>query len=145
MTRDHLAMRMSDEAWADVLHVNLTGAFYMARAVLRPMLRARGGRIINMSSVSGKMGNAGQANYSASKAGLIGLTKALAREVASRGITVNAVAPGFVVTELTDGLPDSVKDAINAAVDRAWGFSEIGDRPSVLVIDELGYLPMDAT
>jgi NAD(P)-dependent dehydrogenase (short-subunit alcohol dehydrogenase family) len=138
-------MRMSDEAWADVLNVNLTGAFHMARAVLRPMLKARGGRIINMSSVSGQMGNAGQANHSASKAGLIGLTKALAREVASRGITVNAVAPGFVVTELTDGLPDSVKDAINAAADRAWGFSEIGDRPSVLVIDELGYLPMDAT
>jgi len=99
----------------DPLVVNLTGAFYMARAVLRPMLKARGGRIINMSSVSGQMGNASQANYSASKAGLIGLTKALAREVASRGITVNAIAPGFVVTELTDGLPDSVKDAIKAA------------------------------
>jgi len=87
-------MRMSDEAWADVLNVNLAGAFHIARAVLRPMLKARGGRIINMSSVSGQMGNAGQANYSASKAGLIGLTKALAREVASRGITVNAVTPG---------------------------------------------------
>jgi 3-oxoacyl-[acyl-carrier protein] reductase len=105
-------MRMSDEAWADVLNVNLTGAFCMARAVLRPTLKARGGRIINMSSVSGQIGNAGQANYSTSKAGLIGLTKALAREVASRGITVNAVAPGFLVTDLTDGLPDSVKDAI---------------------------------
>jgi len=115
ITRDDLAMRMSDAAWAEVLQVNLTGAFYMARAVLRPMLRQRSGRIINMSSVSGQMGNAGQANYSASKAGLIGLTKALAREVASRGITVNAVAPGFVVTELTDGLPDTVKDAIRAA------------------------------
>ena len=96
ITRDDLAMRMSDQAWADVLNVNLTGSFYMARAVLRPMLKQRSGRIINMSSVSGQMGNAGQANYSASKAGLIGLTKALAREVASRGITVNAVAPGFV-------------------------------------------------
>ena len=93
ITRDDLVMRMSDEAWADVLNMNLTGAFYMARAVLRPMLKARGGRIINMSSVSGQMGNAGQANYSASKAGLIGLTKAVAREVASRGISVNAVAP----------------------------------------------------
>jgi 3-oxoacyl-[acyl-carrier protein] reductase len=108
-------MRMSDEAWADVLNVNLTGAFYMARAVLRPMLSARGGRIINMSSGSGQMGNAGQANYSVSKAGLIELTKALAREVTSRGITVNAIAPGFVLTELTEGLPDSVKDAIKAA------------------------------
>ena len=87
-------MRMSDEASADFLNVNLTGAFYMARAVLRPMLTARCGRIINVSSVSGQMGNAGQTNYSASKAGLVGLTKALAREVASRGITVNAVTPG---------------------------------------------------
>ena len=84
---------MSDGAWADVLNVNLTGAFFMARAVPRPMLRARGGRIINISSVSRQMGDAGQANYSASKAGLIGLTKAVAREVASRGISVNAVAP----------------------------------------------------
>ena len=115
ITRDDLAMRMSDQAWADVLNVNLTGSFYMARAVLRPMLKQRSGRIINMSSVSGQMGNAGQANYSASKAGLIGLTKALAREVASRGITVNAVAPGFVLTELTEGLPDNVKDAIKGA------------------------------
>jgi 3-oxoacyl-[acyl-carrier protein] reductase len=90
ITRDDLAMRMTDEAWAEVINVNLTGTFYMSRAVLRPMLRQRSGRIINMSSVSGQMGNAGQANYSASKAGMIGLTKALAREVASRGITVNA-------------------------------------------------------
>ncbi len=85
---------MTDQAWREVLDVNLTGAFNMTRAALRPMLKARGGRIINMSSVSGQMGNAGQASYSASKAGLIGLTKATAREVASRGITVNAVAPG---------------------------------------------------
>ncbi len=115
ITRDDLIMRMTDKAWHDVLDVNLTGAFNMTRAVLRPMIKARSGRIINMSSVSGQMGNAGQANYSASKAGLIGLTKATAREVASRGITVNAVAPGFVITELTDGLPDNVKDAIKAA------------------------------
>ena len=94
ITRDDLILRMSDQAWREVLDVNLTGAFNMTRAALRPMLKARGGRIINMSSVSGQMGNAGQANYSASKAGLIGLTKATAREVASRGITVNAVAPG---------------------------------------------------
>jgi 3-oxoacyl-[acyl-carrier protein] reductase len=99
-------MRMSDEAWADVLNVNLTGAFFMARAVPRPMLRTRGGRIINISSVSRQMGDAGQANYSASKAGLIGLTKALVREVASHGITVNAVAPGFVVAPADAGAPD---------------------------------------
>jgi 3-oxoacyl-[acyl-carrier protein] reductase len=142
ITRDDLAMRMSDEAWADVLSVNLTGSFYMARAVLRPMLKQRSGRIVNMSSVSGQMGNAGQANYSASKAGLIGLTKALAREVASRGITVNAVAPGFVVTELTDGLPDNVKDAIKAAtpLGRFATPDEIAAAVAFLVSDEAAYI-----
>ena len=142
ITRDDLAMRMSDEAWADVLNVNLTGAFYMARAVLRPMLKQRSGRIVNMSSVSGQMGNAGQANYSASKAGLIGLTKALAREVASRGITVNAVAPGFVVTELTEGLPDNVKDAIKAAtpLGRFATPDEIAAAVTFLASDEAAYI-----
>jgi 3-oxoacyl-[acyl-carrier protein] reductase len=142
ITRDDLAMRMSDQAWADVLNVNLTGSFYMARAVLRPMLKQRSGRIINMSSVSGQMGNAGQANYSASKAGLIGLTKALAREVASRGITVNAVAPGFVLTELTDGLPDSVKDAIKGAtpLGRFATADEIAAAVTFLASDEAGYI-----
>ncbi len=142
ITRDDLAMRMSDQAWADVINVNLTGAFYMARAALRPMLKQRSGRIINMSSVSGQMGNAGQANYSASKAGLIGLTKALAREVASRGITVNAVAPGFVVTELTDGLPANVKDAIKAAtpLGRFATPDEIAAAVTFLASDEAGYI-----
>ncbi len=142
ITRDDLAMRMSDTAWAEVLNVNLTGAFYMTRAVLRPMIRQRSGRIINMSSVSGQMGNAGQANYSASKAGLIGLTKAIAREVASRGITVNAVAPGFVVTELTDGLPDPVKDAIRAAtpLGRFAMPDEIASAVAFLASDEAAYI-----
>ena len=142
ITRDDLAMRMSDAAWAEVINVNLTGSFYMARAVLRPMLKQRSGRIINMSSVSGQMGNAGQANYSASKAGLIGLTKALAREVASRGITVNAVAPGFVVTELTDGLPDSVKDAIKEAtpLGRFATPDEIAAAVTFLASDEAAYI-----
>jgi 3-oxoacyl-[acyl-carrier protein] reductase len=142
ITRDDLAMRMSDQAWAEVLNVNLTGAFYMARAVLRPMLKRRSGRIINMSSVSGQLGNAGQANYSASKAGLIGLTKALAREVASRGITVNAIAPGFVMTELTDGLPDDVKDAIKAAtpLGRFATADEIANAVAFLVSDEAAYI-----
>jgi 3-oxoacyl-[acyl-carrier protein] reductase len=142
ITRDDLAMRMSDQAWAEVLNVNLTGAFYMARAVLRPMLKRRSGRIINMSSVSGQLGNAGQANYSASKAGLIGLTKALAREVASRGITVNAIAPGFVMTELTDGLPDDVKDAIKAAtpLGRFATVDEIAYAVTFLASDEAGYI-----
>ncbi len=142
ITRDDLAMRMSDEAWAEVLNVNLTGAFYMARAALRPMIRQRSGRIINMSSVSGQMGNAGQANYSASKAGLIGLTKALAREVASRNITVNAVAPGFVVTELTEGLPDGVKEAIKGAtpLGRFATPDEIAAAVVFLASDEAAYI-----
>jgi 3-oxoacyl-[acyl-carrier protein] reductase len=142
ITRDDLAMRMTDEQWAQVLNVNLTGAFYMARAVLRPMLRQRSGRIINMSSVSGQMGNAGQANYSASKAGLIGLTKALAREVASRGITVNAIAPGFVVTELTEGLPDNVKAQILAAtpLGRFATTDEVAAAATFLASDEAAYI-----
>ena len=98
-----------------VLEVNLFGAFYMTKAVIRPMLKARAGRIINMSSVSGQAGQMGQANYSSSKAGLIGLTKAIAREVATRGITVNAVAPGFILTELTQDLPDELQDQIRKA------------------------------
>ncbi len=135
-------MRMTDQAWADVLAVNLTGAFNMTRAVMRPMIKARSGRIINMSSVSGQMGNAGQANYSASKAGLIGLTKATAREVASRGITVNAVAPGFVVTELTDSLPASVKDAIKAAtpLGRFASVDEVAAAVAFLASDEAAYI-----
>jgi 3-oxoacyl-[acyl-carrier protein] reductase len=142
ITRDDLAMRMTDQAWNDVLNVNLTGAFYMARAVLRPMIKQRYGRIINMSSVSGQMGNAGQANYSASKAGLIGLTKALAREVASRSITVNAVAPGFVVTDLTESLPDSVKDAIKAAtpLGRFATPAEVAAAVTFLASDEAAYI-----
>jgi 3-oxoacyl-[acyl-carrier protein] reductase len=142
ITRDDLILRMTDQAWRDVLDVNLTGAFNMTRAVLRPMLKARSGRIINMSSVSGQMGNAGQANYSASKAGLIGLTKATAREVASRGITVNAIAPGFVVTELTDALPDSVKDAIKAAtpLGRFASVDEVANAVAFLASDEAAYI-----
>src|SRR5205823_15070497 len=112
ITRDDLIMRMSLDAWREVLETNLSGAFFTTKAVMRPMLKARVGRIINITSVAGQAGNAGQANYSAAKAGLIGLTKATAREVASRGITVNAVAPGFVVTELTETLPENIKQQI---------------------------------
>ena len=114
VTRDDLIMRMTEEAWREVLETNLFGAFFMTKAVTRPMLKAKGGRIINITSVSGQAGQMGQANYSSAKAGLIGLTKATARELASRTITVNAVAPGFVLTELTQDLPDALKDEIIA-------------------------------
>ena len=108
ITRDTLLARMKDEDFARVLDVNLTGAFNMMRALARPLMRQRGGRIVSMSSVVGLMGNAGQANYAASKAGLIGLTKSVAREFAPRGVTVNAVAPGFVRTDMTAVLPEQV-------------------------------------
>ena len=110
ITRDGLIMRMSDADFESVLDVNLKGAFHTIRAASKQMLKQRSGRIINISSVSGIIGNPGQANYSASKAGLIGLTKATARELASRGITVNAVAPGFIETDMTDKLSDAVKE-----------------------------------
>ena len=116
LTRDGLAMRMSEEDWDVVLDTNLKGAFNFIQGVMRPMVKQRAGRIINISSVSGLTGNAGQANYAASKAGLIGLTKSLARELASRGITINAVAPGFINTDMTSGLADSVKTAILAQI-----------------------------
>ncbi|GAC1342599.1 MAG: 3-oxoacyl-[acyl-carrier-protein] reductase [Candidatus Dormibacteria bacterium] len=114
ITRDNLALRLSDDDWTAVLQVDLSAAFAVCRAALRPLLRQRSGRIINVSSVSGVRGNAGQANYSAAKAGLIGLTKALAKEVGSRGITVNAVAPGFIDTDMTSSLGDAAR---RAAVD----------------------------
>ncbi len=108
VTRDGLLARMKDEDFSRVLDVNLVGAFNMTRSLTRAFMRQRGGRVVNMSSVVGLMGNAGQANYAASKAGLVGLTKSVARELAGRGVTVNAVAPGFVRTDMTAGLPDEV-------------------------------------
>jgi 3-oxoacyl-[acyl-carrier protein] reductase len=110
ITRDNLIMRMSEEDWDAVLDINLKGAFNCSQAVIRPMMKQRYGRIINISSVSGVVGQAGQANYSSSKAGLLGLTKALAKEVGSRNITVNAVAPGFIETRLTVNLPQEIRD-----------------------------------
>ncbi|MBP1705209.1 MAG: 3-oxoacyl-[acyl-carrier-protein] reductase [Chloroflexi bacterium] len=142
ITRDDLVMRMGLDEWRTVLEVNLFGAFYCTKAALRPMLKARSGRIINMTSVSGQAGQAGQANYSSSKAGLIGLTKAVAREVASRSITVNAVAPGFVLTELTQDLPDALKDEITrrTPLGRFGTVEDIANAVAFLASDEAGYI-----
>jgi 3-oxoacyl-[acyl-carrier protein] reductase len=114
ITRDDLLMRMSADAWDEVIATNLSGPFWMTRAIARPMMKARAGRIINMSSAAGRMGNPGQANYAAAKAGLIGLTKTTARELASRGITCNALAPGLITTDLTADLPEAASDALKS-------------------------------
>jgi 3-oxoacyl-[acyl-carrier protein] reductase len=142
VTRDDLIMRMTAEAWREVLETNLFGAFWMTKAVTRPMLKARAGRIINITSVSGQAGQMGQANYSSAKAGLIGLTKATARELASRGITVNAVAPGFVLTELTQDLPDNLKAEITSRtpLGRFGTTEEVADAVAFLASDEAGYI-----
>ena len=116
VTRDGLAMRMSVEDWDTVINTNLRGAFNFTQSILRAMIKQRSGRIINITSVIGLIGNAGQTNYAASKAGLIGFTKSLARELASRNITVNAIAPGFITTDMTAGLSDEIKKTIQAQI-----------------------------
>ena len=142
ITRDDLIMRMGIDAWREVLETNLFGAFYTLKAVTRPMLKARSGRIINITSVSGQAGQMGQANYSSAKAGLIGLTKAAARELASRGITVNAVAPGFVLTELTQDLPEALQAQISerTPLGRFGTPQEIADAVAFLASDEAAYI-----
>ena len=142
ITRDKLAARMSAEDFEAVIATNLTGAFYMAKAVLRPMMRARSGAIVNMSSVVGIHGNAGQVNYAASKAGLIGLTKSLAREVAGAGIRVNAVAPGFIATDMTDAMPEAAREATLAQIPaRALGEPEdVAHAVAFLVSDDAHYI-----
>jgi 3-oxoacyl-[acyl-carrier protein] reductase len=142
ITRDDLMMRMPIEDFDKVLKVNLFGAWYMTKAVIRPMLKARGGRIVNMSSVSGQAGQMGQTNYSSSKAGLIGLTKATAKEVGSRGITCNAIAPGFIVTELTTVLPAELQEQIKTATPLGH-FGEVQDVANAvafLVSDEAAFI-----
>ena len=116
VTRDNLAMRMKDEEWDQVIRVNLEAAFRLCRGAMKPMMKARFGRIISITSIVGVTGNPGQANYAASKAGLIGMSKALAGEVATRGITVNCVAPGFIVSPMTDALPEVQKDALTGRI-----------------------------
>ena len=142
ITRDTLAMRMSSDDWDIVLQTNLKGAFNFTRAVLRAMVKQRSGRIINISSVSGLMGLAGQANYAASKAGLIGMTKSIAREIASRGITVNVVAPGFIETDMTSGLNEEVrKGALSQIpVARFGATDDIAAAVSFLASAEASYI-----
>lgn len=142
ITRDNLFMRMSEEEWDDVLQVNLKSAMLLSKGVMRGMMKARWGRIVNISSVVGATGNPGQANYAASKAGLVGMSKSLAYEVASRGITVNCVAPGFITTAMTEKLTDDQKSAILAQVP-AGRMGEVGEiAASVLYLasPEAGYV-----
>ena len=142
ITRDNLAMRMKDDEWNDVIKVNLEAAFRLMRAAVKPMMRARSGRIINISSVVGETGNPGQMNYVASKAGMVGMSKALAQEVASRGITVNSVAPGFMTSAMTDALDDKQKDTILSKIPMgAMGSGDdIGAAVAFLASDEAGYI-----
>ena len=142
ITRDNLFMRMSDEEWASVLEVNLTSTFRLCRGVLRGMMKARWGRIVNISSVVGATGNPGQANYAASKAGMVGMSKSLAYEVASRGITVNCVAPGFITTAMTDKLNDDQKSKILTQVPagRMGEAAEIAAATLYLASAEAGYV-----
>jgi 3-oxoacyl-[acyl-carrier protein] reductase len=142
ITRDTLMMKMSEEDFDAVINTNLKGAFNCIRHISRQMLKQRSGRIINISSISGIRGNAGQANYSASKAGVIGMTKAAARELASRGITVNAVAPGFIDTEMTAVLADNIKDAAVTKIpmNRFGSTKDVANTVAFLASEEAGYI-----
>ncbi len=142
ITKDGLFLRMEDDAWDDVINTNLKGTFLFARAVGAMMMRQRYGRIINITSVSALMGNPGQANYSASKAGVIGFTKTIARELASRGVTVNAVAPGFITTDMTDSLPDKIKAEVKERVPvrRLGSPEDIADLVTYLASPGASYL-----
>lgn len=142
ITRDNLLMRMKDDEWQDILDTNLTSVFRLSKAVMRAMMKKRCGRIITIGSVVGTMGNAGQANYAAAKAGLIGFSKSLAREVASRGITVNVIAPGFIETDMTRALTDDQRAGILSSVpaNRLGDAKEIASAVAFLASDEAGYI-----
>jgi len=142
ITRDNLLMRMKDDEWDDVIETNLTSAFRMCRACLKGMMKARFGRIIMISSVIGATGNPGQANYAATKAGVIGFAKSLAREIGSRGITVNAVAPGFIDTDMTRALPDEQRTALlgQIALGRLGDVTDIANTVAFLASSDAGYI-----
>lgn len=142
ITRDNLFMRMKEDEWTDILDTNLTSVFKVSKASIRAMMKKRTGRIINIGSVVGSMGNAGQVNYATSKAGLLGFTKSLAREVASRGITVNTVAPGFIATDMTEALSDEQKEGISSQVpaNRLGKPEEIASTVAFLASDAAAYI-----
>ncbi|MCH2571350.1 MAG: 3-oxoacyl-[acyl-carrier-protein] reductase [Planctomycetes bacterium] len=142
ITRDGLVLRMEDEEWQSVLDTNLTGTFYFTRAVTRSMMQKRYGRIVNIASISGIMGNSGQANYSASKAGMIGFTKSVAKELAKRGVTANVVAPGFVTTDMTDALPENMRAELKKVIPvRRFGEpTDIADTVAFLASPLSGYI-----
>lgn len=142
ITRDNLMMRMKDDEWDDVINTNLKGVFVCTKAVTRQMMKQRSGRIVNIASIVGVMGNAGQANYVASKAGVIGLTKTTARELASRGITANAVAPGFITTDMTEGLNDDIQKTMMAQIPlgRFGKPEEVAKAALFLASDEASYM-----
>jgi 3-oxoacyl-[acyl-carrier protein] reductase len=145
ITRDDLIMRLSEEDWRDVIDTNLGGAFFTCRALSRPMLKRRRGSIVNITSIVGVHGNAGQTNYAASKAGLIGLTKALAKELGGRGIRVNAIAPGYIATELTNVLPEQARDAIlaNTPLGRLGDPSDVARAVRFLCSDASAFITGD--
>lgn len=142
ITRDNLLMRMKDAEWDDIIATNLTSVYRLSQACLRPMMKARWGRIISIASVVGVMGNAGQSNYAAAKAGVIGFSKSLAREVGSRGITVNVVAPGFIATDMTDALNEAQRTAIlsQVALGRLGSVQEVAHAVAFLASDAAGYI-----
>ena len=142
VTRDNLMMRMKEDQWDDIMNINLKSVFNMSQSLLRNFLKLRGGRIINITSVVGQMGNAGQANYAASKAGIIGFTKSLAKEVGSRGITVNAVAPGYIATDMTDAITDEAKEKLFAQIPlgRIGDPQDVANLVAFLGSEQAGYI-----